>query len=345
MNQENIQLNNRLIFKKSIEDTTLTLSKTQLGERYDMNIKQIINGFKNVPSFIEAQKSFEKDSFYKVIIPKDISKKLEDGSAHWNIDKSGMKLPTIKDQKGSFICQARLEETKPEYFSNFNDIALQSTMAAVLEQLETLNEQVFDVIQGQLSDRIGIIRGAEETYKQALLVQDINIRKQLLSQSISELNKGRCQLIESLESKTKFIHELPQSTIKQIFYSLFQKIDPDKINKKFHETQRIFDNIIRSSSFIALAYEELGEMKSLQQSLLPLKECIREYSTKIKTVEEFIPYDSKFENKYSWYKNPENTIQMIDSNFNKLTSAKSDYLEIQIKGEQLLLTKEDTYFV
>ncbi|MFB5281808.1 hypothetical protein [Peribacillus sp. Hz7] len=336
-----IKVKNKLKLQESSNSSTLEMSKKQFDQRFDVNINQIINGFRNVPSFIEAQKVIKKDSVYKVIIPKDISKKLEDGRAKWNIDKAGMQLPMIKNEKGSFICQARLEETNPANFSNINNVVLQSTMADVLEQLEFLNEQVSDVLQGQLTDRIGIIKGAEDTYKQALVAKDSSLRKHLLSLAISELNKGRSQLIESLESKTKFIEELPESSFKQFLYSLFQKIDTSKIQKQFLETQRIFDNIISSSCYIALAYEELEETNSLQESLLPLKNCIKDYSKKLEIVAEFLPYNSKFENENSWYKNPEKTLQLIDSNFNLIMSNKTDYIEIELTGNQLMLSKEE----
>lgn len=336
-----IKTNNNIKANETNANKTLELSKSQLDERFNINLDKIINGFRKVPSFIDAQKNMEKDGIYRVVIPKDITRQLEDGTARWNYDKAGKQLPVIKDQKGSFLCQARLEETTPDNFSNLNNMALQSTMVAVLEQLEYLNEQVSDVLEGQLTDRIGTIKGAEETYKQALLAKDQIIRKQLLSQAISELNKGRSQSIESLETKTKFIQDLPRSNFKQILYSLFQKVDINKIQKQFLETQRIFDNIISSSSYIALAYEELGEIYSLQESLLPLKKCIKDYSGKLEMVAEFLPYNSKFENENSWFKYPEKTLEKIDSNFIQLTSNKTDYIEIELTGD-LLLAKGET---
>ncbi|HFU4564289.1 hypothetical protein P4L07_24955 [Bacillus cereus] len=339
-NEQTYNVQNKITFKSST-DNTFELSKKQLSQRYDINLNRIINGFKKVMSFNEAQRAIEKDGFYRVIIPKDISKRLEDGSAEWNFDKTGMQLPTIKDQKGSFICQARLEEADPTNFSNVNNIALQSTIAAVLEQLELLNEQVADVLQGQLTDRMGIIKGAVDTYKQALLVNDITVRNQLLTQAVSELNKGRRQLIESLESKTKFINKLPQSSFKQFFYSIINKIDINKIETKFLETQLIFDNIIKSSNYIALVYEELGEVNALQESFPPLKECIKEYSSKMRKVAEFLPYNSNSESQDSWYKNPETIIEMIDFHIHKLNSK---YIEIEITGEQLLLKEEVANF-
>ncbi|WP_423409026.1 hypothetical protein AABM38_02755 [Heyndrickxia sp. MSNUG] len=339
--QQIINVQSNLTFKQSSNDPTLELSKKQLSQRYDFNLNQVINGFRNVPAFYEAQKLIKKDSLYKVIIPKDISKRLEDGSAEWNFDKTGMKLPTIKDQNGSFVCQARLEETNPLNFSNVNNIALQSTMAAVLEQLELLNEQVSDVLRGQLTDRIGVIEGAIDTYKQALLANDKTVSKQLLTQAVSELNKGRRQLIESLEANTKFINKLPQSSFKQIFYSLFHRVDTNKIEGEFLDTQTIFDSIIKSSNYLALIYEELGEVNSLKESLIPLKACINEYAGKMEKVAEFLPYNPKIEKEDMWYKNPENIIAMIDSHIDKLDS---EYIEIRLTGEQLLLKKEEVNF-
>jgi len=339
-NEQTYNVQNKITFKSSTDDT-FELSKKQLSQRYDINLNRIINGFKKVTSFNEAQRAIEKDGFYRVIIPNDISKRLEDGSAEWNFDKTGMQLPTIKDQKGSFICQARLEETNPTNFSNVNNIALQSTMAAVLEQLELLNKQVADVLQGQLTDRMGIIKGAVDTYKQALLVNDITVRNQLLTQAVSELNKGRRQLIESLESKTEFINKLPQSSFKQFCYSIINKIDINEIETKFLETQLIFDNIIKSSNYIALIYEELGEVNALRESFPPLKECIMEYSDKMRKAVEFLPYNPNSESQDSWYKTPEKIIEMIDFHIRKLNSK---YIEIEVTGEQLLLKEEGANF-
>lgn len=340
-NKQLIKIKNKLNLQKSASDSTLDISKTELERRFEVNINDILNGFKNVPSFIEAKKSLEKDSIYKVIVPKDITKKLADGSAQWNFDKSGMQLPMIKDQKGNFICQARLEQSTPANFENINNLALHSTMANVLEQLEEINEQVSNILQGQLSDRIGSLKGAEETYRQALLSRDQEFKKHLLSQSITEFNRGRSQLIESLKNTTKFIDNLPNSDFMQFFYSLINKVNTDKIEKQFLETQHIFENIISSSYYLALAYEELGEPLSLKESLIPLKDCLKEYSQKIAMVSEFLPYDPKLENESSWYKNPERIIEQIDSDFSHILSKDVKYIEIDVSGNQLINVMED----
>lgn len=337
MNQnEIIKMNNNLILKKSHSNDILDLSKSELNKRYDANLKQIVNSFRNVPSFIEALKSINKDDLYKIIIPEEVSEKLKDGSAKWNFDKTGLQLPTISNQDGSIICQVRLEEIKPDYFSNLNNIALQSTLADILNQLEELNEQVLNVLQGQHSDRIGIIKGAEETYKQALLIKDSDTRKHLLTQAITKLNIGRSQLIESLDNKTKFIDKLPKSPFQITYKSLFKIFNSEKVERNFLELQSIFENIISSTSYIALAYEELGELHSLEESLNPLRNCIRDYSYKMNIVKDYIPYNPKFEYENAWYKNPEKTIERFDSHFTARNTKKNKYIEIQVSGEQLL---------
>lgn len=336
-----IKIKKKLKLKKSKNNKSYDLSKKQLEQRFNISINQIIKGFNKVPSFVDAQKSLKKNETYKIIVPKNIRKQLENGSATWNIDKTGLQLPMIKNRNGSFICQARLEEIKPAHFENINNIALQTAMANVLEQLEEISEQVTSVLQGQFTDRVGIIKGAEETYRQALLTKDPILKKQLLSQAITELNRGRGQLIESLENKTRFIDNLPDSSFKQFIYSMLHKINTNKIEIQFIETQDIFDSIISSSYYLALAYEELGEEHALKESLLPLKECLKKHSKKIAKVSEFLPYNPNFENEKSWYKNSDEIINEIDLHLNDIYSNDKKYIEIEVSGDQLLNSMEE----
>ncbi len=71
-NEQTYNVQNKITFKSST-DHTFELSKKQLSQRYDINLNRIINGFKKVTSFNEAQRAIEKDGFYRVIIPNDIS--------------------------------------------------------------------------------------------------------------------------------------------------------------------------------------------------------------------------------------------------------------------------------
>lgn len=339
---EIICLENKLAFDQSSNNQLIELSKKSLEQRFDENIQKLINNFNKIPSFIEIKNSLQTESLYRVIIPSNINEKLVNGLAEWNFDKSGMQLPTIKDNKGSFIYQARLEEITLDRFDNLNNIIIQSTLSKILNQLEIINKQVSEVLRGQTTDRIGTVIGAEETYKQAMLTVDFENRKHLLYQAIAELNKGRSQLILSLEDKFDFIDKIPESDFKIFLYSILHKIDTKKINKQFIEIQEIFTKIISSSYYLALSYEELNETLALKESLIPLEQCIFKFAENYQVISNFIPFDEKIHNLNKLFQNPADIINLIASNRKKLTLDNSQSIELELSGKQLLCIEEKT---
>ncbi|MGO4374079.1 hypothetical protein AB4Z21_25625, partial [Paenibacillus sp. MCAF20] len=230
--------------------------------RYEKKVNDFIRVLNRAPSFLETRKEINTSELYKIIIPPEFIAKITDGTAKLNTDGLGRLLPTVTDSKGKILCQVRLEEMKPEKYQDMSNVAVQSSLSDILNMLEVINENVQDILLGQHTDRLGIIKGAEHTYSQAILAESKETKEALLHASASSFNEGRAQLILSLESKFKLTEKLPDTKFKLFLESVTQRNSAAKNEKLFQEIHDIIGAIINATYYLSLIYEELGQYKS-----------------------------------------------------------------------------------
>lgn len=335
-----LNLKRNLNLSKISKDATMRLSKKSLEHRYENTVFDLIKGFQQVASFVDLKNSIQQDSVYKVVIPKDISEKLKDGILKHSIDQQGKLLPTIRNQKGEITYQLRLEEMSEEFISNANNLVIQASMAIIIEKLEEITHKVDSILSGQFSDRMGIIRGAIEVYKQSLVTQNVDTKLNLLNQLVVELNIGRAQLIESLKDLMQIVDVLPSNSFQQILYPLINKVNVLKIEKSYLKIQEVFEGIIMASMYIGLAYEELKESVAMKDSFIPLQECLELYAGKNQKIIDFLPYDSKNQNKIEILTDVNLVMKSIQNHLNS-EKKNIDYIELELTGHQLITLERE----
>lgn len=234
-----------------------------------------------------------KNKNYQAVFPKDILEKLKSGEITWSYDINGEKLPILKNQKGYYSHQLRLKEVSPMNSDQINNLSSQYLSKEILKKLDILISQGEEILKGQNIDRIGIITGSIQTYKQAVSMKNNHTRQILLSNSISELNKGREQLIESFNNKVKIIDKIPESSFPRLLSSFFNIIDINKIQKEYDELNIIFNQIVLASKYLTVIYQDLDELESVQKSLGPLINFLDNAEIKMINFEKYLPYDEK----------------------------------------------------
>lgn len=165
---------------------------------YNERRQKVIHLLRQVPSVIGVIQKLA-DKSYRVVIPPDVLKRLEDGTVHWDRHADGLLGAIIRDNEtGQIICQISLKEISPELLSSISQLAVQRTLAEILQRLEVIDQKITDVLQGQRNDRLAIVDSGVHLYQQAIVATDLENRRQLLLSAIEQLNEGRQRLIVTL---------------------------------------------------------------------------------------------------------------------------------------------------
>ncbi|WP_028549986.1 hypothetical protein [Paenibacillus sp. UNC451MF] len=328
---------NKSLNKISVKDSNLlTESKVSSNTRYDQKVEKFIRALNGVPSFMEIKKEISANELYKIIIPPDILTKITDGTAKLKSDDLGRLLPSVTDSKGKILCQIRLEEIQPEQYCDMSKVAIQSSLSNILNELEAIRENVLDILDGQRTDRLGIIKGAEDTYNQAILAENKENRKALLQMTVSRLNEGRRQLMLSLESKLRLVEDLPDTSLKIYWEALIQKNRTTKNNSLYKEIQEIIEAIVSSTYYLSLSYEELEEYRSLKKSFEPFQTNLLRYAAICNKLSEYIPYRADLPTDRIWYKNPDKALAIMKEKIDEIEFQNKKTLALNIKGHSLL---------
>jgi len=296
-----------------IVEPTLDLDATQGADQaivemnqafiqlYKERRQKVIHLLGQVPSVIEVVQKLAADKSYRVVIPSDVLKRLEEGTAHWDRRADGLLGVTIREsQTGHIIRQVSLEEISPQFLSSINQLAIQRTLSEIVQRLEIIDQKISVVLQGQRNDRLAIVEGGVDLYQQAIVATELENRRQLLLSAIQQLNEGRQRLMLTLETDVQFVDRLPHKPWQIILSSFFRDI-PKYVESKARPVQEAFQAILRASYVLASAYEALGEPESLRVSLQPLKEVILKVGTKGEQIARWLPYDASSPPEELWH--------------------------------------------
>lgn len=85
--------------------------------------------------------------------------------------------------------------------------ALQEQVQQIANQIAVIDHSVREVIQGQQNDRIGLYYSGLSLYLEARNVNDPEMKKALIAQSLRALSKARFQLGLTMQSDIKYLSD------------------------------------------------------------------------------------------------------------------------------------------
>ncbi|NUM43047.1 MAG: hypothetical protein HUU45_15635, partial [Leptospiraceae bacterium] len=231
-------------------------------ERRD-NVLQLL---RQIPEFVKIAHELTTGKSYKVIMPN------KDGYLGIRIDGSGF-TPNIHGKDGKFIAQASLQEISPDLNNIVNQLANQNAFAEILQRLEVIDQKISEILVNDHGDRIARVNAGINLYHQAILAEPEN-RPLLLSNTITELQKGLESLVNELRNDIKFIEKLPRG-----YWSiLFSAQTPHKrVDEKIKPMLEAYRAILRSAYFLPIAHEKMGNPKSQEFCLQQLKSVTEEF--------------------------------------------------------------------
>ena len=296
------------IDQTQVEDKPITEINQAFAKLYQERRAEVVGLLRQLPSIIEIADKFVTGRKYQAVISPEALKRLKVGTARWDQHKDGLLGAIIRDNdSGQIICHVKLREISPELLTSINQIAVQRTLAEIVQKLEIIDQKITSVLKGQHNDRLGIVEGGIDLYRQAMMATESENRRQLLISAIGALNVGRQNLIQSLEADVEFIDNVPHQFWQMILHSVFGSVSK-QVQDKASLIQEAFQAALRASYVVALAYEALGEPKSLQASLESLRRMLLKVGTRGEKIARWLPYDASAPPEELW----RNSMQLAD---------------------------------
>lgn len=303
-------------------------SLDQINEIY-LNLYQerrnnVLSLLKQIPEFVNTVRQLTEGKQYKVIMPN------KEGRLGVRADGSGF-TPNVYGKDG-IVGQASLQKIGPDLSLAINQLTNQQAFAEILQRLELIDQKISEVLTLGHLDRISRVNAGIKIYYQAALAIPEN-QPFLLSNAITELQKGLEFLANELRNDIRHIENLPHGYWK-IMFSM--QSPHKKVDEKWLLMQETYLAILRSAYFLPIAHENMGNPKSQEFCLQQLKDLGQEFGN---TVEKITPWLSQKDAKIieeTWTTTKQIAGGIIPTN-RQLGSGMSDEIEFEFTPTEITI--------
>lgn len=136
---------------------------------------------------------------------------------------------------------------------------IQKALESLSKQIQTIDSNVKDVIQGQQNDRMGLYYSGVALFMESANIEDEVMRKQMLAQSLKTLTDATFQLTLSLQSDIQYL--------KDKRYKEDKKKQYDLLLERINNVNKGFSVIHMSYVLKAGIYCQQGELKAMANVL------------------------------------------------------------------------------
>ncbi|WP_282147674.1 hypothetical protein [Algibacter lectus] len=307
------------------EDNFITYNNNYFKKGFDKKLKNINEIIEKLPGFQRIINSLEKSTSYKVVIPKEVLEKLQNGSANFIKSKSNNKLftPLIREVgKKGIRHQVKLVESDfssgqlEKLLSSSQMMVVQQSISSISKQIEVLDKKLNGISLGLQNDRLAYIQSGYNLFLQGNASK--SLKKNLYSIALSQLNLGREQLIYSVKYNLQEIGNNSTGT-KAMIDSIFSDENIKRNQeKKIIEIKQAILFIIRATQIMTIIYQYFNEKWSMLQSVIRLNDVFSEFTNEKKDL------------LLQWEKKGENRIQLTNLFINLDTIQNSINEEVKI---------------
>ena len=281
------------------------------------------NLFTHIPEAKLLKKLVEKndnDNVEYVAKLSEVAKeKLKSGEWSYGIrKKTGETYAVLKDtETGKIKSSVTLEKRAVKDLGNLPELsAIQGQLASISEQIESLNELVIRVEQGQYNDRFAGFFSARQLIVEALATRNEQLKKELLLSAIKENN----------------------NTIAKLMMSIYTDgLDFINIKTNSKDAKRINTLLQQSISYLSSAMQ----LNVVAYTVLEEHESVIAVLSNYKAFTEQTLLEPKYDGKsLAW--RIDNFSKGNSNSFINLTHSISDNINALVNHSETLLVEEDT---
>ena len=281
------------------------------------------NLFTHIPEAKLLKKLVEKndnDNVEYVAKLSEVAKeKLKSGEWSYGIrKKTGETYAVLKDtETGKIKSSVTLEKRAVKDLGNLPELsAIQGQLASISEQIESLNELVIRVEQGQYNDRFSGFFSARQLIVEALATRNEQLKKELLLSAIKENN----------------------NTIAKLMMSIYtDSIDFTNLKTKQTDAKRINILLQQSISYLSSAMQ----LNVVAYTVLEEHESVIAVLSNYKAFTEQTLLEPKYDGKSLAWK-IDNFTKGNSNTFINLTQSISEIINTLVNHSETLLVEEDT---
>ena len=281
------------------------------------------NLFTHIPEAKLLKKLIEKndnDNVEYVAKLSEVAKeKLKSGEWSYGIrKKTGETYAVLKDtETGKIKSSVTLEKRAVKDLGNLPELsAIQGQLASISEQIESLNELVIRVEQGQYNDRFSGFFSARQLIVEALATRNEQLKKELLLSAIKENN----------------------NTIAKLMMSIYtDSIDFTNLKTKQTDAKRINILLQQSISYLSSAMQ----LNVVAYTVLEEHESVIAVLSNYKAFTEQTLLEPKYDGKSLAWK-IDNFTKGNSNTFINLTQSISENINTLVNHSETLLVEEDT---
>ena len=281
------------------------------------------NLFTHIPEAKLLKKLIEKndnDNVEYVAKLSEVAKeKLKSGEWSYGIrKKTGETYAVLKDtESGKIKSSVTLEKRTVKELGNLPELsAIQGQLASISEQIESLNELVIRVEQGQYNDRFSGFFSARQLIVEALATRNEQLKKELLLSAIKENN----------------------NTIAKLMMSIYTDgLDFINIKTNSKDAKRINTLLQQSISYLSSTMQ----LNVVAYTVLEEHESVIAVLSNYKAFTEQTLLEPKYDGKSLAWK-IDNFTKGNSSSFINLTQSISENINALVNHSETLLVEEDT---
>lgn len=288
----------------------------------------LINELRYITGIPEMASTLNPKELYTIVMKPD-------GLVHMQKDATGYYQAVWRNEKKQIVQHARLQAVKPSFVKVASVVGSQIMLVSIAMQLNRIEKRLENIEMEFHNDRIAEIKSGVNLYNQAIgVVNSENFKLNLISNSITELNRGIEKTLASLKQQ---IENVPSPEI-SFFDNWFGN------NKSLESSQKL--KIAEESFREALVgIQTLAECYAINNESHVAAEILEKYIAKLNSFEieslakkaRLVPREDTYFPEAMWLSYLENK-GLISSriiSFKNITQNNFDTIEIELKPEEL----------
>ena len=329
MQDEPIVVKRDLSVRGVFSDTRVWLA------RYRQARHDVVAALRQIPGFVETVRQLAPTELYRIEWSPEMITALREGSAVWRSNKEGFLGVVLRKPGGEILKHLSLEQVSPVQFAPMVQLATQSMLSEVIGRLETIDQKVSDILQGQVADRLGPLRGAEAQFLAAVEASGEE-RIRLLRDCIGPYESARGVLIENLRAKLSSLDLTKPAWWRVLQYLPGKRSAGDRVRETMNEVHRYLMGAMRATRILEVLYGELGQSASAKKALALFAEQIEDLLPVGQVAARWLAYSQTNPPEALW----QSTQQMIEGpvrHAQQLLGAADQCVELEVQREELLI--------
>ncbi len=203
-------------------------------------------------------REIQNDDFRLVVDVDDSFKEsYKEGAVKLVVNKNGDIQAQIKRDDGKFGKKLPIKEelidngiTTEELQIAFQTEMLQNLLYSIIDTLSEIENEIKSILQGQKNDRMGLFYSGMSLYLEAKRIQDNELRKQIIAQSIRSISEAGAQIMQEVRFDIQYL--VNKEYMKE-------KKKEESINTRMTRIKENFEAIYKSYFMKAMIYSENNE--------------------------------------------------------------------------------------